>query len=993
MASSSPRRALLFVYLLLAAAVAVAGQYRFDTWTTDNGLPQNGVRQITQTPDGYLWFTTYDGLVRFDGVRFKTFNIGNTPGIINNRFTSIFADTDGTIYAATTEDGNVTVVRGGVFTSYGSDEVPGHYIQVIERGPDGRVRFLSEDDDRAGKTWYSLDSDGFHFIEKAPQPSDGIEMKGPDGAEWRIEKDGVIERRNGSSIKIKLDLGRLVYTPSRFFDREGNLWLGEERVYRIKNGAVEVFDEDDGLPITTVYHSFWQEEDGSVWFSSGGGSSSGIGLVQVRNGSVKIWDRDIRGFSVASAFVDHEGTAWLATTRGLVRRRRQIIESIAPKDGDKGNEIYPIFRDSSGTVWVGSTVGLSIVKDGFLHPVPIEPEDSGVDVSKRWLPGRMSVQSIWEDKKGQLWVGINGGLFIVRNRQAKMIYQGGHFFALHGDQSGNVWAATNKGLVRFRDEVPVAEYKTTDGLPNEFMTVIFEDSKGTMWFGGYGGLSRLVDGRFDNLTAADGLVGDHVRTIFEDSEGVMWVGTYDQGLSRYKDGKFSNFEQKDGLFSSGAFAIEEDGFGSFWITSNQGIYRVRKKELDDFAEGRVSKISSISYGRSDGMLSSECNGGRQPASYRDDQGRFWFPTQMGIAIVDPSAERPNPFAPPVVFEEVRADRQSAPLAESVLLAPGVRDLEIQYTGISLIKSDQIRFQYKLEGHDEEWVDAGSRRAAFYSYIPPGRYSFLVRAVNSDGVWSDPTAIKIELQPFFYQTKLFIVSCVLIGTLLLLGVWKLSVYQLRSRERRLALLIEERTAELARVNQHLETLANSDGLTKIGNRRRFESFLSDEWHRAVRFRTEISLVMIDIDHFKQFNDTYGHQAGDECLQKVAEAFAEAIKRPTDLVARFGGEEFALVLGGTDSDGAVKIAQEGLENLGRLEIKHSSSPISDMLTVSMGVATVLPRMGSTEADLIKAADEALYQAKKNGRNRIEIFDEMSHGPANAIRATKELFNVLN
>jgi diguanylate cyclase (GGDEF)-like protein len=391
------------------------------------------------------------------------------------------------------------------------------------------------------------------------------------------------------------------------------------------------------------------------------------------------------------------------------------------------------------------------------------------------------------------------------------------------------------------------------------------------------------------------------------------------------------------------------------------------------------------------MLSNECNGGRQPASLRDEQGRFWFPTQDGIAIVDPRLESANPLPPTVAIEEVTVERQPLTAQGNITIEPGKRDLEIRYTGISLIKSDQVKFQYKLEGHDKDWIDASTQRTAHYSYLPPGNYRFLVKAANSDGVWAEqPAVLGVELKPFFYQTWAFWAIASVGICLALFGLWRLSVYQLKRRERKLARLVEERTAELAKANEDLHRLANSDGLTKIGNRRRFESFLADEWHRAVRFHTEISLVMIDIDHFKQFNDTYGHQAGDECLQRVAEAFADAIKRPTDLVARFGGEEFALVLGGTDSEGAVTIAREALANLRELEIQHASSPIGEFLTVSLGIATVLPRMGSSEADLIKAADEALYQAKKNGRDRIHVFDEMTHGPVNAIRVTHELFD---
>jgi diguanylate cyclase (GGDEF)-like protein len=179
--------------------------------------------------------------------------------------------------------------------------------------------------------------------------------------------------------------------------------------------------------------------------------------------------------------------------------------------------------------------------------------------------------------------------------------------------------------------------------------------------------------------------------------------------------------------------------------------------------------------------------------------------------------------------------------------------------------------------------------------------------------------------------------------------------------------------------------------RIGNRRRFERFLNDEWHRAIRFKTEISLILIDIDHFKRYNDTYGHQAGDECLQRVAEAFAETIKRPTDLVARFGGEEFALILGGTDAAGALTIAEHAVANVNDLRVSHSDSETSQFLTVSVGIATMFAKFDNAEADLIKAADEALYNAKAIGRNRIYAYDHFTHLPINADVLSQEHFDV--
>lgn len=978
---------LIGVFLLcsLAACSAVFGQYHFDTWTTDNGLPQNGLRQITQTPDGYLWFTTFDGLVRFDGVRFTVFNKSNTKGIINSRFTGLYSDKDGTLYATTMEDGTLTIYRNGFFTSMSSDRIPGHYINLIEPDKSGELRFLVEDDDRKTKSWYSLKNGVFEYIETQGKFNEAIHLTGKFGSQWTITPTGATEIKDDISYEYPVDLTKINFRVNVFEDSEGTVWLGENSVHRLRNGEVRTYDEHDGLPHNSIYHSFWQDQDGSVWFASGGGSSGGIGLIQIKNEQLSMWgsEHGLPNTSIMDVFNDREGTAWLATNRGLVRRRRQFIDGFSTKDGINHSEVYPILRDHQDNVWIGTTKGLSIFQDGKFKSLDLKsPPNAPPD--ETWRDGRMSVQSLWEDAGGKMWIGLDGGIFIAKDGRADMIVEtkSYHVFAIKDDRLGNVWAATNKGLIKFKDQKIVAEYSAKDGLPNDFMTFVFEDSRGGLWFGGYGGLTQLKDGQFINYTKKEGLAGNYVRTIHEDTDGTMWVGTYDEGLSRFKDGRFVNIKQENGLYNNGVFAIEEADNGYFWISSNLGIYRVKRQELNDFADGNITRIGSVGYGKEDGMLSNECNGGRQPASFRDKEGKFWFPTQEGIAIVDPMADRPNPMPPSVVIEDVSVEREPVSFRDGLMIEPGQKDLEIRYTGISLIKSDQIKFQYKLEGHDTDWVDAGTRRTAYYSYLPPGNYTFHVKAGNSDGYWNEKgTDLKIELKPYFYQTRLFLLLGVLMAAVVLFVVWKVSVHQLESRERRLSRLVRARTEELAEANDNLQKLANSDGLTKIGNRRRFESFLVDEWHRAVRFKTEISLIMIDIDHFKLFNDTYGHQAGDECLQKVAEGFADTIKRPTDLVARFGGEEFAIVLGGTDAAGALQIAEEAVESVKRLAIPHDGSTTSDCLTVSAGVATMFAKFDLTETDLVKAADLALYQAKENGRDRIHAYDHFRHISMNA------------
>jgi signal transduction histidine kinase len=247
-----------------------------------------------------------------------------------------------------------------------------------------------------------------------------------------------------------------------------------------------------------------------------------------------------------------------------------------------------------------------------------------------------------------------------------------------------------------------------------------------------------------------------MRALYEDTDGALWVGTYDDGLSRFRDGRFFNYRTEQGLFNNGIFQILEDRRGYFWISCNKGIYRVSRRELDDLAEGRISRINSVAFGKDDGMLNTECNGGRQPAGLVADDGRLWFPTMGGVVVVDPEAAQANPQLPPVMIEAVTLERRRVDFSQGVAIAPGQRDLEINYTGLSLIKSEHVKFKYRMEGLDADWVDVGTRRVAYFPYLPPGSYRFRVIAANSDGVWNEEgAALDIFVATPFYRAWWFI----------------------------------------------------------------------------------------------------------------------------------------------------------------------------------------------------------------------------------------------
>ena len=546
------------------------------------------------------------------------------------------------------------------------------------------------------------------------------------------------------------------------------------------------------------------------------------------------------------------------------------------------------------------------------------------------------------------------------------------------DRAGTLWVGTlGNGIARLADG-RWSTLTTHDGLPNDNVRTVVEAQDGAFWIGTDGGLAHYTEGAFHKYGVADGLTSDAIYSVLLDPDGVLWVSTLGGGLHRFENGRFTAFTTQQGLFDSVVFQILDDGSGNLWMSSNRGVYRVSKTDLDAVARHRLSAVPWRLFGTADGMESSECNGGNQPAGIRIRDGRLWFATLKGAVAVDPDHVLTNTVPPPVQLEEVIVDKRQLDPNRDARLMPGPGALEFHYAGLSFLAPQRVHFRYRLEGFDKEWVDAGTRRAAYYTNTPPGTYRFHVIACNNDGVWNEKGAtFGFTLTPHLYETRWFYSICVAALLFLATGVYRLRVRGLTRRKADLVRLVGERTRQLEEANQRLEQanralrrLSSQDGLTGIANRRQFDEVLDLEWRRAYRSEAPLSLLMLDIDHFKTFNDAHGHQRGDDYLKAMAAALRDGLNRPGDVVARYGGEEFAVILPDTDERGALSCAERLRQSVLCLEIPHDRPGAPLSAAVSIGVATTFPREGSSSATLIAAADEALYRAKSEGRNRVRV-----------------------
>ncbi len=910
-------RALAGLSVLLAltfGATTARAQYRFDHWTTDNGLPQNSVRDIVQTRDGYLWFTTFDGLVRFDGVRFTVFNKSNSPGIITNRFVHLFEDVEGDLWAST-EDDNLTRLHQGRFTSYtvknglpdnltgniGGDE-QGNLLMFcgfrLFRWLDGR--FLPADD-----LGQPVDGGQSYRAQHLPGFSDGQKMT--------YFVDGQSRWWNLADLPFALN----PYSPMQ--DDQGNTWFcAENGLLKTRNGqVVQAYTSRDGLPGRQTWLLYGRlplqaistSEAGALWLTDLNSKQNHL-----------LAEQPPKELKIHVSYADKEGNYWFGTLlNGLYRARRQSVTAYSNAQGLIASEVYPLLEDREGAVWIGTAEnGLFRFKDGRFTNYSGAGSFAG------------PVTSIHQDGAGQLW--INGGWrfeaggFVHGFGEAVLPGSMRYVWTVCEDDDGARWFGLEGGVVRYQDGA-TTRYTTKDGLAGDDTKVIIQARQGGIWLGSYGGLTHFKNGQFTSWTERDGLPGNTVRALYEDPAGALWIGTYDSGLGRLKDGKLTRYTMKDGLFDSGVFQILEDDRGWLWMGCNRGIYRVRKQELEDFAAGKIQTITSIAYGKSDGLLNLECNGGRWPAGIKTRDGKLWFPTMGGVALIDPATVTINARPPPVVVEGVRVENQAVAgdtWISGLRIEPTQHNFEIQYTALSFINSENLRFKYKLEGLDEDWVDAGGRRTAYFSYVPPGEYTFKVIAANSDGVWdTEGQQLRITVLPPFYRTWWFLSLAALGVAGLVFAAFRYRVAQLERRQAAqqafASRLIESQEAERKRIaaelhdslGQHLLVIRNRAALGERAVQNPVQS--KNQFDEITASATQaISEVRAISQNLRPVNlDRLGLSATiEEMVEKVAAA--SGIQFSADIEALENG-----VLTKEQEVNCFRIIQESLNNI----LKHA------------------------------------------------------------------------
>ena len=504
---------------------------------------------------------------------------------------------------------------------------------------------------------------------------------------------------------------------------DGTLWASFTTpfaVYQIKNNGLSPYP----MKVKSDLRSMMEDREGNLWVGTDGG-----GLLRLKKKKLTTLtvEDGLPSDNIRTIIDDGESGVWIATTAGLVHWQTGKITTYTAKDGMLSDYATALCRDRNGSLWVGSELGLVQFKEGKFTRFT---QSEGLS--------NPTVSIIFEDRDGGVWIGTHDGLNLLRDGKFTI-------------------------------------FRQTNGLINNDVRSIIQTSDGAMWFGTVGGLSRFKDNVFKNYTTPQGLSNDFVRDIFPDADGSLWLATYGGGLNLLRDEKIISIKTKDGLFDDFVSRILPDDRGNFWLLGNRGISRVNRSELNEFVTGKIDVINTTSFGVADGMKSSEGNGTIQPAGWRTLDGRLWFPTIKGVVIIEPHTTTSLP--PPVIIEQVLVDRVETVIQEKIEINYGQENIEIAYTGLSLARPEQIRFKYQLAGLNDVWINAGTRRTAYYSYVPPGEYTFKVSA-NNDGLWSEPATIKFIVYPPFWRTWLFLLLSVFVVALVVFGLVRWRIRQLQ-----------------------------------------------------------------------------------------------------------------------------------------------------------------------------------------------------------------------
>jgi len=807
--------------------------FLIDVWDTEKGLPDSTVTAIQQTRDGYLWVGTYNGLARFDGIQFEVFDSLNTAALTHPRVQALFVDANGILWI-NTFDGSLTSYHSGQFRlehqeTMSSDVRVSMIVsttnQTVFSSQIGQLlrrrgqssdweRFLPEDSPRP--TFYFQDGQGqvwWHSLSQAQygRLKDGqLEMIEGESANfltvdsagrlWVGTDTGIGRWGNGEyrlltptngeaelNVEFILPLGgqtNWVWANERLRKQEGRVWVTEVEAWQGLLGT------DAGR-----YMGAHVDAHGGVWFNHYG---NGLFYISPEGEPRRLTREDgLPGNRVGAWFADREGNIWVGVDRGgLGRLRPGVFQVIGEAQGLPAQAVSAVMEDGEEGVWA-STFGSGVHRwqEGTVRQVPLQSR-----------AGRF-VFSLCELEPGVLWMSAGDeDLYVLDGEGFRRAPWDAHGVkALLKDPEGRLWAGLKNG-VGYWDPIAGQATALEEGFETAAVRVL-STSGGVVWFGSDdGSLYEYFNGNLQRHRAEDSLSYQPIWSLWPEADGTVWIGTFRGGLLRFKDGEFTRYSLGEGLPSDIISQILDDGQGRLWCGSDRGLFHVNKTDLNEFARGERTRVEAMVYGLLDGLPSLDFSGGYNPSCLRAQDSRLWFATAKGLVSVDPESIGPGVAPPPAAIQDMRIDgikqflahpgSEGASGKEPLEVAPGRRQFRFEYTALNLSSPDKVRFRHRLVGHDLDWIEAGTRRDAIYSSLPPGNYEFQVTACSSEGVWNTELAtVRFELLPQFYETWWFFGAIGL--TLLSVVVFAVRRVATSNLRRELAMAEQQHAIELDR----------------------------------------------------------------------------------------------------------------------------------------------------------------------------------------------------
>jgi ligand-binding sensor domain-containing protein len=758
-------------------------EYVHNTWTFQSGLPADVVNDVLQTRDGYIWLATSAGLYRFDGVSFSEISTNPENDEAHETINKLYETSDGSLWIGTRSNG-LRVLRDGRMQQYDSKD--GFFTTGI-RG------FLES---RSGNFYVATNIGIFLF-------------------------------KNGKFDRINLDQN---FINGIAEDSRGRIWVGSPDGVRIfdDNGSTNpaVVKIKKGLPYPSVLDIF-RDQKGNMWVGTYGG------VAEFNGGKVTTYSsgNGLSNDRCLTIFEDSDGNIWVGTEKGINRFTDGVWTNFTNSDGLTDNEVWSFAEDREHSLWVGTADGLNQFEDPNI--ITYTTNDGMADNHVSTIVQTRDSSIYFFSDQSTVITQLKDGKFTKYN---DLNIPGGNAFA---SRDGSVWSGQTGIIANFKDG-KVKTYDEKNGIPPKWISAIAEDDKslifyvdhtglfrlinghavpyllkdgteypkndyivcflrqkdGTLWIGRGDGLARIKDGVFSTFDERPEVSTYWISSFYDDPHGGLWISSAPGGLILYKNGKFTYYDTKVGLFSDEIDCVVGDDSGDIWLSSGKGIGFVKRQELEDFAAGKIQKIHSVVYSSADGVKANPSFNRGYPSGIKAYDGNIWFATEKGAMVITPGGFRKNELPPPVLIEGVVGDERGVPVNKFATFSAGTDKLEFHYTALSFKVPLKVKFKYKLGGYDRDWVDAGTRRVAYYTNLPPGEYNFEVIASNNDGVWNKTGAsFGFEIKPHFYETYWFLISMLIIVGGAAFGAYRLRVWQLLKKEKELNERIQEALANI------------------------------------------------------------------------------------------------------------------------------------------------------------------------------------------------------